>query len=181
MFMDAMMASGFMDLGSAPIFVENKVHFESGLQILIESNEPLFNELMKQAINSCEKTGGYTGFDLSEALLISTLAHEDIKAIADVYNKTYRSDLGRMAAQNMNCSINLFNKEANFSSQSTASKKCMDLMDKAANDPGMIQASLCALIDYMRDGLNKERTLYRTVKPHLKSNLNKKTQGPDYN
>ena len=65
--------------------------------------------------------------------------------------------------------------------QSTASKKCMDLMDRAANDPDMIQASLCALIDYMRDGSNKERTLYRTVKQHLKSNLNKKTQGPDYN
>jgi ankyrin repeat protein len=116
----------------------------------------------------------------SEALLISTLAHEDIKAIAKVYNKRYRSGLGRMAAQNMNYGFNLFNKEASFSSQSTASKKCMDLMDKAANDPGMIQASLCALIDYMRDGSNKERTLYRTVKQHLKSNLNKKTQGPRY-
>jgi hypothetical protein len=63
-FIVAIMASGCMDPRSIPIFVENKVHFESWLQILSESNRPLFNELMEQAINSCEKTGGYIGPDL---------------------------------------------------------------------------------------------------------------------
>ena len=59
-FMDAMIASGCMDPRSFHNFNE------TWLQILSESNEPLFNELMKQVINSCEKTGGYTGPDLSD-------------------------------------------------------------------------------------------------------------------
>ena len=47
-------------------------------------------------------------------------------------------------------------------------------MAKATDDPGLIQASPCALIDYMRDGSNKDRALYGAVQ-HLESKLNKNT------